>query len=157
MLGTGLLRHLQSDVGRCRRMPKIAKKRIPEAAAVGVVVILALTAWLGSRYVSQAGWVRHTLEVQTEISAIWSLLQDVEIGQRSYVLTGDERFLEPYTNGARQLPGEMDKLTALVIDNAEARCPSSQRRSPSSTSASVSPRARLRFAAREISKPPARS
>ncbi len=98
-------------------MPKIAKKRIPEAAAVGVAVILTLTVWLGTRYVNQAGWVRHTLEVQTKISAIWSLLQDVEIGQRSFILTGDERFLEPYSNGTRELPGEMDKLTALVADN----------------------------------------
>ncbi len=61
-----------------------------------MAVILTLTVWLGSRYVSQADWVRHTLEVQTKISAIWSLLQDVEIGQRSFILTGDDKFLDPY-------------------------------------------------------------
>ena len=98
-------------------MPKIAKKRIPEAAAVGVVVILTLTVWVGSRYVSQTGWVRHTLEVQTKISSIWSLLQDVEIGQRSFILTGDDRFLEPYNYGTRKLPGELDELAELIIDN----------------------------------------
>lgn len=98
-------------------MPKVAKKPIPEAAAAGVVVIFALTLWLGNRYESQANRVRHTLEVQTEISAIWSLLQDVEIGQRSFILTGDEKFLTPYGDSARQIPGEIDKLTALVVDN----------------------------------------
>ena len=66
---------------------------------------------------SQADWVRHTLEVQTKISTIWSLLQDVEIGQRSFILTGDDKFLDPYSYGTQRLPAEMDELVPLIADN----------------------------------------
>jgi signal transduction histidine kinase/CheY-like chemotaxis protein len=97
-------------------MPKGAK-RIPEAAAVGVALILVLTGWLGSRYLNQAEWVRHSLEVETKIASIWSLLQDAEVGQRSYVLTGDDRFLEPFHHSSKQIAGELDQLAALVADN----------------------------------------
>ena len=88
-------------VGRIKRQIGViaslaTKERIPEAAAVALALILALALWLGTRYVAQADLVRHTLEVESKISKIWSHLQDAEIGQRSYVLTGDERFLGPF-------------------------------------------------------------
>ena len=54
--------------------------------------------------------MRHTLEVQTKISQIWSLLQDAEIGQRSFVLTGTERFCGTARQGERSgwLPSWMN-------------------------------------------------
>jgi hypothetical protein len=86
----------QSLVGRIKRQVGVIasgqRERIPEAAAVALAIILALAAWLGTRYVSQANLVRHTLEVQATITKVWSLLQDAEIGQRSYILTGNDVF-----------------------------------------------------------------
>jgi signal transduction histidine kinase/ActR/RegA family two-component response regulator len=97
----------------------VVKQRIPEVAAVALAVILALALGLGTRYVEQTAWVRHTLEVQTKISQIWSLLQDAEIGQRSFVLTGTERFAEPLIRAKQQLGAELGELTKLASDNAE--------------------------------------
>ncbi len=77
------------------RALKIGKERIPELAALAVALIFALTVWLGTRYVDQADWVRHTLDVQTKIARIWSLIQDAEIGQRSFVLTSDDLYAAP--------------------------------------------------------------
>jgi CHASE3 domain sensor protein len=34
---------------------------------------------------------------------VFSLLQDAETGQRGYIITGDERFLEPYDEALTQL------------------------------------------------------
>jgi signal transduction histidine kinase/ActR/RegA family two-component response regulator len=97
----------------------VVKQRIPEVAAVALAVILALAVGLGTRYVEQISWVRHTLEVQTKISQIWSLLQDAEIGQRSFVLTGTERFAEPLIRAKQHLDTELDELTKLASDNPE--------------------------------------
>ncbi len=112
MVGTGLVRQMRRVA-----LDKL-KNRVPELAGAALLVLLLLTGWVGSRYLSQANWVRHTLEVETQISEIWSLLQDAEIGQRSFVLTGDERFLEPYTLAKGRIPGELDELQKLVADNA---------------------------------------
>ena len=98
---------------------KTAKERIPEAAAVALALIFALTIWLGTRYVIQTEWVRHTLEIQTKIARIWSLLQDAEIGQRSFVLTGNDRFLEPFARATQSINGELDELAKLIADNPE--------------------------------------
>jgi signal transduction histidine kinase/ActR/RegA family two-component response regulator len=95
------------------------KERIPEAAAVALALILALALWLGTRYVAQADLVRHTLEVESKISRIWSHLQDAEIGQRSYVLTGDERFLGPFVGIEPLVNAELADLAQLASDNAE--------------------------------------
>ena len=94
------------------------KERIPEAAAVALALILALALWLGTRYVAQADLVRHTLEVESKISKIWSHLQDAEIGQRSYVLTGDERFLGPFVGTEPLVKAELDALAQLASDNS---------------------------------------
>jgi signal transduction histidine kinase/ActR/RegA family two-component response regulator len=78
-----------------------------------------MTIWLGTRYVNQAHWVRHTLEVETRISEIWSLLQDAEIGQRSFILTGDDAFLTPFLEAKAKLPDKLADLRVLVGDNSD--------------------------------------
>ena len=83
-----------------------------------MALILALALWLGTRYVAQADLVRHTLEVESKISKIWSHLQDAEIGQRSYVLTGDERFLGPFVGIEPLVKAELDALAQLASDNS---------------------------------------
>jgi CHASE3 domain sensor protein len=45
-------------------------------------------------------------------------LEDAETGQRGYVITGDEAYLEPYRNGREELAGRFARLRTLVGDNA---------------------------------------
>ena len=97
----------------------VRKERIPEVAAVALALIVAMALWLGTRYVAQADLMRHTLEVESKISKIWSHLQDAEIGQRSYVLTGDERFLGPFVGIEQLITIELDALAQLTSDNPE--------------------------------------
>jgi signal transduction histidine kinase/ActR/RegA family two-component response regulator len=100
------------------RVLEALKSRVPEVASAALLAIFALTMWLGTRYVNQAAWVHHTLEVETQVSETWALLQDAEIGQRSFVLTGDESFLQPYTESVQELPAALDRAQALMADNA---------------------------------------
>jgi signal transduction histidine kinase/ActR/RegA family two-component response regulator len=101
------------------RVSKSLKSRIPEVAGAAFVVIFAMTVWIGTRYLDQAHWVRHTLEVETAVSDTWSLVQAAEIGQRSFVLTGEESFLEPYIDALEKLSPALDRLQPLVADNPE--------------------------------------
>ncbi len=93
------------------------KKRVPEAAAAVLLLLIALAVWLGVRLVTEAGWVRHTLEVQTKISEIRSNLQALEIAQRSFVLTGDEALLGPFQHGKEKLGANLDELAQVSQDN----------------------------------------
>lgn len=101
------------------RVSKALGSRVPEAATAALVAILAMTVWIGMRYLNQSDLVRHTLQLETALSDTWSLLQDAEIGQRSFILTGDERFLEPYVAATQKLPGALDTIQALVSDNPD--------------------------------------
>jgi CHASE3 domain sensor protein len=93
------------------------KKRIPEASAVILLLLVGLAVWLGLRLLNEMARVRHTLEVQTKISEVRASLQATEIGQRSFVLTGDETFLEPFQHERERLGSELDELAQLVSDN----------------------------------------
>jgi CHASE3 domain sensor protein len=93
------------------------KKRIPEASAVILLLLVTLAVWLGLRLLNETAWVRHTLEVETKISEIRASLLATEIGQRSFVLTGDETLLEPFWRGRERLGADLDELAQLFLDN----------------------------------------
>ena len=57
--------------------------------------------------------VDRSYETRSQIQRVFSLLQDAETGQRGYVITGDERFLEPYDNATRQLGEQTAVLSEL--------------------------------------------
>lgn len=100
-------------------LSKAAGSRVPEVSGVALLVLIAITGWIGLRYLDQASWIRHALQVETAMSDTWSLLQDAEIGQRSFVLTGEKSFLKPYLDARQALPDAMNTLQALVSDNRE--------------------------------------
>ena len=50
---------------------------------------------------------------------LMSLLQDMETGQRGYIITGDSDFLEPYNKAKFSLAAETDSLAKLISDNEE--------------------------------------
>lgn len=62
--------------------------------------------------------VNHTHEVLAAAQALFSSLQDAETGQRGYLITGEEMYLEPWRAGTARIPGEQAKLAGLVADNA---------------------------------------
>ncbi|MGQ0456790.1 MAG: sensor histidine kinase [Hyphomicrobium sp.] len=84
------------------------------AALSGLAAILAWQ-WTGA----SANWVAHTLIVQQQFAKAFSAAQDLETGQRGYLLTGDESYLEPYHSAKASLPDIKTTLTKLVSDNPE--------------------------------------
>jgi PAS domain S-box-containing protein len=48
------------------------------------------------------------------VDSVLSILKDAETGQRGYLLTGDERYLEPYTRSHAVILEQIDRLRALA-------------------------------------------
>lgn len=64
----------------------------------------------------------HDLEVHNLTNTIEKNVLNMETGQRGYMITGDESYLEPYRQGLAQWNYNYDQLFALISDN-----PSQQR------------------------------
>src|SRR5947209_7198525 len=63
--------------------------------------------------------VAHTHEVLTDLEALLSLMKDAETGQRGYIITGEERYLEPYQAALVNLNQASKNLRRLVADNPD--------------------------------------
>ena len=64
-------------------------------------------------------WVTHTHQVLEHLSGVSSALKDAETGQRGYLLTGDENYLEPYNAGREAVLPLLKELRQLTSDNPE--------------------------------------
>jgi methyl-accepting chemotaxis protein len=79
---------------------------------VGVVAYRA-----NSELVDSADWVAHTHKVRETLAETLSSLKDVETGQRGFLLTGEERYLEPYDQGLKVIDGDIQELREFTADN----------------------------------------
>lgn len=57
--------------------------------------------------------VERSHETRAQILSVFSLLQDAETGQRGYIITGDERFLQPYNEAEEKLTDQINRLEGL--------------------------------------------
>jgi PAS domain S-box-containing protein len=62
-------------------------------------------------------WVIHSREVLAELERTESLLLDAETGQRGYLLTGEPKYLAPYTFAVTQIDSHILSLSQLTVDN----------------------------------------
>ena len=61
----------------------------------------------------------HSEEVLAAANQLERLVIDVETGQRGFVITGQERFLDPWRNAQRALPEASRSLERLTADDAQ--------------------------------------
>lgn len=61
--------------------------------------------------------VAHTHEVLDRLSALLGALKDAETGQRGFVITGNESYLDPYEAAVVVIPNLFRELRSLTIDN----------------------------------------
>jgi methyl-accepting chemotaxis protein len=75
------------------------ERRLILAAFISAAVILALVGWESYRHtirVAKAAEARkHSYEVGRALDETRARLDDAETGQRGFLLTGDEAYLEP--------------------------------------------------------------
>jgi PAS domain S-box-containing protein len=61
--------------------------------------------------------VAHTEAVLTELSLTLSSLTNAETGQRGFLLTGQDRYLEPYQQAETKISRHLERLKTLTQDN----------------------------------------
>src|SRR5437879_4023829 len=91
----------------------------------GLGLTLAILAAIGlisysctAKLVEANRTVAHTHEVLANLEALVSILKDAETGQRGYIITEDERYLEPYDAAVKNREPIIRKLRDLTIDNS---------------------------------------
>lgn len=94
---------------------QVAKKAMPIAllvVAIGVCMTMYLSFWISSEDKKADEAVRKNVAYLSAISDLMSHIQDAEIGQRGFLLTGDELYLKPYITAMDSLDGMLDNLAA---------------------------------------------
>ncbi|MDR6100003.1 class 3 adenylate cyclase [Agrobacterium larrymoorei] len=92
---------------------QLAKKAMPIAlsvVAVGVCMTIYLSSWISSEDRKADEAVQRNVAYLSAIADLMSHIQDAEIGQRGFLLTGDELYLKPYTTAMDSLDGMLDNL-----------------------------------------------
>lgn len=87
----------------------IAFLAIQTIAAAGFLSLL--------HFRSATQWVAHTQQVLLELESVGHSLLKVETGQRGYVLTGAEHYLDPYRESLHSIQQHLRRLDDLTKDN----------------------------------------
>jgi PAS domain S-box-containing protein len=88
------------------------------AFALACLVVVGVVSYLSVvRLNEDAAWVEHTHEVLGRLDSLLAALIDSETAERGYVITGEESYLEPYRQSARDVDVEASRLRELTADN----------------------------------------
>jgi PAS domain S-box-containing protein len=96
----------------------------------GFVIATAILVFVGwqsyrntARFAEASEWRKHTYEVLRNLDEAVARLVDAETGQRGYLLTGVDAYLEPYRAAIKNIDQTIGHLKSLTSDN-----PSQQKR-----------------------------
>lgn len=95
-------------------------------SALVFFIVSGVVAFLNTRTLNDnADRVVHTQEVMAVLDDIVSLARAGETGQRGFIITGDDAYLEPYDTAALLIDGRVRTLQEITADNKnqQARIP----------------------------------
>ena len=87
------------------------------AAFAVLLGILGVASWTTNETNKASQWVAHTYEVEGHLQKMLSVLQDAETGQRGYLLTGNDAYLEPFILATGRIDDIVAELCVLTGDN----------------------------------------
>lgn len=92
--------------------------------AIGISVLIAalvatgiMTVALRENQTESRQLLVHTYEVLNQLEQVLSTIKDAETGQRGFILTGDEKYLDPYHSADAKLDAAVAKLGELTGDS----------------------------------------
>ena len=102
------------------------KRSVGKGAAFGfilAVIVLLVSGWLASinirRISRNDALVIHTHEVLDEIRDTLATLAIAESSQRTYLITGEAVYLQPYRSAAHAAREHVGRIKSLTVDNPE--------------------------------------
>ncbi len=85
-----------------------------------LMVIVAFVVYVNiARLIETAQWVDHTQKVIADARDLGKLIVDMETGERGFLITGKEAFLDPFTQAQRVWNNKIMELKSIVSDNPE--------------------------------------
>jgi CHASE3 domain sensor protein len=98
-----------------KNVPKALRPFWPLIFGFAVLLVAVIgTAIISIQQQRSSAAVRSALEIESQLNRAQTLITDAETGQRGFLLTGRENYLEPYLLAKRDLIAEIDNLSALI-------------------------------------------
>jgi signal transduction histidine kinase/CheY-like chemotaxis protein len=102
-----------------RRLPVVAS--LPLFVGFVLLFLAAIsTVFLARQQQAIDSQIRNTLEVDNDLQSIQSMMTGAESGQRGYLLTGRQSYLDPYNTATRNVAGALDRLQQAISEKSSA-------------------------------------
>jgi len=93
-------------------------------AVFGLIIGLVLastigTAWVTDRTQADAALVERTFRIELLQRQVEKLMVDAETGQRGFIYSGEEQYLQPYNNARTALPKALEDMQALIVNERQ--------------------------------------
>jgi len=112
----------------------VIQKTIKGLVATGILFLAAVMGmgFLCYRLADVDYWTIRTHKVIEELKDSMSSLQDVETGERGYLVTSQEEFLEPFQSGSSSAMTHIDQVKSLTEEQPQSakRSEAAERISP---------------------------
>jgi PAS domain S-box-containing protein len=86
---------------------------------LGVVAIISYMSVM--RLNEHTAWVEHTHEVLSSLELLLAAVTDSETAERGFVITGDDKYLDPYRQSSQVVAVRLKRLRELTADSALQR------------------------------------
>ena len=86
-------------------------------AGLTLVVIAFVSYQNITTLIENDDWVEHSNRVRIELAILLSDVKDAETGQRGYLLTGVDSYLQPYEAAVQEIGGTFADVVKLTADN----------------------------------------
>ncbi len=108
------------------------------ALALAILLVVTGLSFHNTRRLTEAReWVGHSYLVIVKLEKILTRLDDVESGNRGYILTGQEAYLEPFTAANANLDQDFKELKLITADNPSQQGRAAQLESKAATRRSI--------------------
>lgn len=95
-------------------------RKLGAGFALAFLLLLAIGAiarWVTGTLTDTSRWVAHTHQVLEHIASTRNHLLEAEVGQRGFVIVGNDVYLEPYNRGSSAVASTIRELRQLTGDN----------------------------------------
>lgn len=99
-------------------MLRAQKFKIGFVLALGIIAVNAVVSYRATQnLIENERFVTHTYQVMLQLEETLSAVASAETGQRGFIITGDESYLQPYNEADATISDHLRTLRQLVSDN----------------------------------------
>lgn len=100
------------------------RKAALQIAAVALLILMAFNTYLAVDHLKRTHAVAalriESSRVQAGIARVWQDFTDMETGQRGYLLTGDDAYLQPYTDAKNAIATDLATLRSALATRPQS-------------------------------------